>query len=216
MGIAVTLHDLGGVRVHGQAQTGQGLFPPVRGKGRRRCPRAGDLAHAHALDTGLDALQMALEFGVEAGHLEAEAGGFGMDAVGAAHAEHALVLAGQGFQRSQHLLDVFHDELAGLHEQIAVGGVHDGRKTYSQMDVAGVGAHLFFQRSEEGDDVVTGGLLDLEDASTSMSAFSRMVFTASAGTRPSSAQPRTRPLPQPARRGNGSPGSRCGPWRAGL
>ena len=32
------------------------------------------------------------------------------------------------------------------------------------MDVAGVGAHLFFQRGKEGDDVVTGGLLDLEDA----------------------------------------------------
>ena len=164
MGIAVTLHDLGGVRVHGQAQTGQGLFLQFGGKEGVGAHGAGDLAHAHALDTGLDALQMALELGVEAGHLEAEAGGFGMDAVGAAHAEHALVLAGQGFQRSQHLFDVFHDELAGLHEQIAVGGVHDvGRRT-AQMDVAGVGAHLFFQRSEEGDDVVTGGLLDLEDA----------------------------------------------------
>ena len=149
MGIAVTLHDLGGVRVHGQAQTGQGLFLQFGRKEGVGAHGAGDLAHAHALDTGLDALQMALELGVEAGHLEAEAGGFGMDAVGAAHAEHALVLAGQGFQRSQHLFDVFHDELAGLHEQIAVGGVHDvGRRT-AQMDVAGVGAHLFFQRSED-------------------------------------------------------------------
>ena len=81
-----------------------------------------------------------------------------------AHAEHALVLAGQGFEGSQHLFDVFHDELAGLHEQIAVGGVHDVGRRAAQMDVTGVGAHLLFQRGEEGDDVMPGGLLDLEDA----------------------------------------------------
>ena len=31
-GIAVTLHDLGGVRVHGQAQTGQGTFSSSSGE----------------------------------------------------------------------------------------------------------------------------------------------------------------------------------------
>ena len=127
------------------------------------------LAHAHARRyRRLDALQMALELGVEAGHLEAEAGGFGMDAVGAAHAEHALDACGARASRAQPARGsiCFHDELAGFcHEQMSRWRCPRCRKTYSPDGCSGRRGPPFLPwRSEEGDDVVTGGLLDLEDA----------------------------------------------------
>ena len=68
---------------------------------------AGDLAHADIFQSIFQPFQMAAEFGIETGHLEAEAGGLGMDAVRAAHAEHALVFVGQLFQ-------AFHNNLTDL------------------------------------------------------------------------------------------------------
>ena len=68
---------------------------------------------------------MAREFRVKTGHFQAEAGGLGVDAVGAAHAEHALVAAGQVFQSFQQGAQIFENQLPGLDQQQGVGRVHD-------------------------------------------------------------------------------------------
>ncbi len=164
VGVAVALDDLGGMGLHLEAQefAGDLLHPGVQiGVGAHR---AGDLAVAHVLQ-GLDkALPVPGELGVEPGHLEPEADGLGVDAVGAAHAEQALVLEGQGLERGQEPVETGQDHGPGLGQQHAIGRVGDVRGGAAQVDEAGRGPHLLLHCGEKGDDVVPGALLDLQDA----------------------------------------------------
>lgn len=107
---------------------------------------------------------MAAEFGIETGHLEAEAGGLGMDAVRAAHAEHALVLVGQLFQAFQQGAHIVQQQRSGLLDEQTVGRVHDIGGRAAQMDITGLGTDFFFQRRQKGDDVMARHFLDGQNA----------------------------------------------------
>ena len=87
-----------------------------------------------------------------------------MDAVGAAHAYEALMLAHEPGESGEHHIEVFEDELAGLHHLQGHPGVHHVGRGAAEVDEAGGRADLLFKVGEEGDDVVAGGLFDLEDA----------------------------------------------------
>ncbi len=152
------------MRVNLEAQTAKRLALQIRRKKGVSAHRAGDLAHAHAFQPGFHPLEMTRKFRVKTGHLQAEAGGLGVDAVGAPHAQRALVAAGQTFQGLQQSAQVLKNQLAGLNQQQGVGRVHNVRGSAAQMDKAGLRPHLFLQRGQEGDDVMTRGFLNAQDA----------------------------------------------------
>ena len=164
MGVAVALDDLGGDDVGLQAHEFAG--PGFHGGSDDGvvAHSAGKLAGAHVFHGGGKALLIAQELGIETGELEAVGDGFAVDAVGTAHAHKALVLAHELRQRVEHHVEVLEDELACLHHLQGHAGIHHvGRRT-AEVDEAGRGADLLFKVGEEGDDVVAGGLFDLEDA----------------------------------------------------
>ena len=164
MGVAVALHNLGGMRVHLQVQPGQGAGLQVGRKKGVGAHCAGNLAHAHAFQPGPDALPVAHELRIKAQDFEAEAGGFCVDAVGAAHAEHAFMTLGQIRQSDQQRVKILEDQRSGLDQQQGVGRVHNVRRCAAQVDVARLGPHFFFQRSQKGDDVVPGHLFNGQNA----------------------------------------------------
>ena len=87
-----------------------------------------------------------------------------MDAVGTAHADQPLVLVGQILEHTQDAVDALGQDGPGAGQEQPVGRVHDVRGRAAKMDVPGIVADLLLHGGQEGDDVVLGGLLDLEDA----------------------------------------------------
>ena len=159
--VAVALDDLGGVRVNLKLKVTQGALLKLGRQERVGPYRARNFAHADAFHTGFNTRQMAFKFGVEPGHFKAKAGGFGVDAVGAAHAQHALVAVGKRFDGGQKPAYVFKNQAASLHKQEGVGRVHNVGRRAAKMNVArGFCPHLFFQRGQKGDDVVAGHFFD--------------------------------------------------------
>jgi hypothetical protein len=163
-GVAVALHDLSGDGVGGQSQALAGQAFHLGVQVGVAAHGAGDLAHAHALQGGGEAFSVAEEFGVKTGQLEAEAGGFGMDAVGAADGQKALVAAGHIPKLGQKAVQAAQNKVSGPGQKHAVGRVHDVRGGAAQMDEAGRGTARLLHGGQDGDDVVAGPLLDLENA----------------------------------------------------
>ena len=164
MGVAVALHNLGGVRIDFEAENVQGLLFNGRGDNGVGAHGAGNLANADVFDGIGDAGAVAHELGVEAGHLEAEAGGLGVHAVGAADAQGSLVFEGHGSEGLEKGIEILEDEPAGLHQKQGAGRVNDVRGGAAEVDEAGVRADLLFQRGQKGDDVVAGRFLNGQDA----------------------------------------------------
>ena len=165
VGVTVALNDLGGMRINLKLKIAQGALLKL---GRQKCigtHRARDFTHAHAFNPGFNPGKVPLKFGVKSGHFEPKAGGFRVDAVGAAHAQHTLVAAGQTFNGGQERADVLENQAPGLHEQKGVGRIHDIGGGTAQMDVARVfRANLFFKRGQKSDDVVAGHFFNSQNA----------------------------------------------------
>ena len=116
-----------------------------------------------------ETVEIALELPGPGAELHAEGHGLGVNAVGAAGAEGVALLEGTTLADLAKLADVLNDEVAGLGELVAKGGVAKVGAGHAIVNpTAGlgsvsrdVGVDVLLHVGEEGDDVVAGDLLDL-------------------------------------------------------
>ena len=129
---------------------------------------AGELADAEVFGGGVEAGEVALHLGVPEEELEAEGGGFGVDAVGAADGRGVLELEGTAEEDLHEPGDAVGDEGGRLGEGEGLRGVDDiggGEAVVKPAGgVAAGGGHVFCDGLGEGEDVVTGLLFDGVDA----------------------------------------------------
>ena len=85
---------------------------------------ARELAHAHVFGGGIEALEIALHLGVPVEQLEAEGGGLGVDAVGAADGGRVLELEGAALEHGHERHDAFTDDRGGFFDLQRLGRVH--------------------------------------------------------------------------------------------
>ncbi len=177
-GVAVALDDLGGNIDRLEAERGaDGLFV-LRFEVAEGADGAGELADAEVLGGGVEALEVALNFRVPEQELEAEGGGFGVDAVGAADGGGVFELEGALLQDFGEALDALAEDGVGFKELEGLRGVDDVgggeavvqpargwlRNCKGSIDVLGDGGG-------EGDDVVADFGFDLVDAGDGERAF---------------------------------------------
>ena len=125
LGVPVALYNLRGMWINGQAKNMQGrIFQPGCNKGIGT-DRAGYLAHPHAFKRVSYAFAVPDEFGVKAGHFQAKACWFGMDAMSAAHAERSLIFFCQLPEAMQKFFQIFEDDFSGLLNQQGIGCIHN-------------------------------------------------------------------------------------------
>ncbi len=124
-GVAVALDDLGGDWIGAQSQPGaNGLF--VLGlEMAEGADGAGELAHAHVFGAGVEADEVALHLGIPVQQLEAEGGGFGVDAVGAADDGGVLELQGALPEDVGERENAGADDGGGFFDLQGLGGVDD-------------------------------------------------------------------------------------------
>ena len=125
---------------------------------------AGKFADADDLPGLEQAFPVALHFCIPEGEFEAEGGGFGVDAVGAADADGVFELIGPCLDNGHDLVQVGEQDVGGLPQAQGHGGVQDVRRGQGVVQVAAVFTDVFGDVGEEGDDVVLGLGLDLFDA----------------------------------------------------
>ena len=161
--VAVARDDLGGDRFRRQVH----FFGDVVLNGRRGggvgADGAGDHAHGDIRARGNQAFPAAFEHGVVAGEFEAEGGGFGVDAVGAADADGFFVLEAAFFKGGQNAVHILEQNVGGLRELDGEAGVDDITAGHALVDEARFGADAFGDVGEEGDDVVFDFFFDLVD-----------------------------------------------------
>ena len=127
---------------------------------------SGELADAEVFGGGVEAGEVALHLGVPEEELEAEGGGFGVDAVGAADDGGVLELDGALLQGFGERDDAGADDGGGFVELEGLRGVDDvggGEAVVEPAGGFGVGDVLGYGGGE-GDDVVTDFGFDLVDA----------------------------------------------------
>ena len=127
---------------------------------------SGELAYAEVFGGGVEAGEVALHLGVPEEELEAEGGGLGVDAVGAADDGGVLELDGALFQDVGEGEDAGADDGGGFFELEGLGGVDDVGGGEAVVEPAGVfgGVDVLGDGGGEGDDVVTDFGFDLVDA----------------------------------------------------
>ncbi len=125
--------------------------------------RAGDGADGDLFAGADQSFAGALELGVVAGQLDPEGGGFGVDAVAAAHGRRQPVFQGAPLQRGQHQIDILDQEIGGLRQLHAEAGVEHVRRGHALVQEARLRTDDLGHVGEEGDDVVLGDPLDLVD-----------------------------------------------------
>ena len=188
---ALEVPDLGGQPLHGARDDGEGgeeggVAVARDHLGRDRLDRephlSGDMALHPGVDVGEGAdragdgasgdlpagggqpLPVAGELRVMPGELEAEGGGFGMDAVAAADADRHLVLEGPALQGRKQPVQVGKQDVRGLAELHGEAGVQHVRGGHALMHEAGLGPDMLGQVGEKREDLVAGLEFDLVDA----------------------------------------------------
>ena len=170
-GVTIASDDLGGQGVGGKAE----LLAHVLldegvdvGVGTHRAGNGARRAYGtRLLKAGLRALQGPCP----RAELHAEGHGFGVDAVGAADAQHVLHLEGAALAGLAKLLNVLKDDVERLGNLIAKGGVAQVGGGHAEVNPAAglgialgdVGINVVGHNRFEGDDVVVGDFLDLVD-----------------------------------------------------
>ena len=131
----------------------------------KRADGAGDGARRH-LPPGLFKPVLApIHLGVEAREGQAHGRRLGMDAVAAADADRVLMLKGAFLQRGEDLVHIGQKDVGGADKLDVQRGVQNVRGGHALMDKARVlGADMFGQMRQEGDDIMLGDRLDLVDA----------------------------------------------------
>ncbi len=127
---------------------------------------SGELADAEVFGCGVEAGEVALHLGVPEEELEAEGGGFGVDAVSAADDGGVFELDGALFQGVRESDDTCADDGGGFLELEGLRGVDDVGGGEAVVEPAGVfgGVDVLGDGGGEGDDVVLDLGFDLIDA----------------------------------------------------
>ena len=99
---------------------------------------SGELADAEVFGSGVEAGEVALDLGVPEKELEAEGGGLGVDAVGAADDGSVLELDGALFEGVRERDDAGADDGGGFFELEGLGGVDDVGAGETVVEPAGV------------------------------------------------------------------------------
>ena len=117
---------------------------------------AGELAYAEVFGSGVEAGEVALHLGVPEEEFEAEGGGFGVDAVGAADDWGVLELDGALFQGFREGHDAGADDGGGFFELQGLRGVDYVGAGEAVVEPTGVfrGVDVLGDGGGEGDDVV--------------------------------------------------------------
>ncbi len=165
-GVPVALDDLRGHRRGLEAQPRADAFFVLRLQMAERAHRARQLAHAHVLGRGVEAGSVALHLGVPVEQLEAEGGGLGVDAVGAADGGRVLELDGAALEHGQQRGDAVADERRGFFDLQRLRRVDDVVRREPVVQPARLGVEALVLQalghcSGEGDDVVLDLGLDL-------------------------------------------------------
>ena len=124
-GVAVALDDLSGDGYGLEAEFGADGFFVLGLEVAEGADGAGELADAEVFGGGVEAGEVALHLGVPEQELEAEGGGFGVDAVGAADDGGVLELDGALFERFGEGEDAGADDGGGFAELEGLRGVDD-------------------------------------------------------------------------------------------
>ncbi len=188
LGVAVAGHDLGGrhrLQAEGLAHLAlhDGVDVGVR------ADRAGQLADGDAVPCPLEALAVAVGLQRPVGQLDAERGRLGVHAVGAAGHRDVPELDGPGLQCVDQIAAGDDQQVGGLGEGGAEGGVdHVARRQAVVHPVTGGGTDCRLDHVDEGGHVVVGGALALVDrgheGGVDGGARSRTALASSGGTTP--------------------------------
>ena len=170
-GVAVALDDLRGDGDGGEAEFFADGFLMFGLEMAEGADGAGELAHTEVLGGGVEAREVALHFGVPEEELEAEGGGFGVDAVGAADDGGVLELDGAFFEGFGESEDSGADDVGGGFELNRLRRVHDVGGGEAEVQPAG-GFFILMRRRVDmlgdgggkGDDVVADLGFDFIDA----------------------------------------------------
>ncbi len=123
VGVVVARDDLRGQRVVDEAEVLTDVLLDERVDARVGAHRARDGAKGNVLAGVAQAVEVALELPGPGAKLHAKCHGLGVNAVGAAGAQGVALLEGTALADLAQLLDVLDDEVAGLGELVAQGGV---------------------------------------------------------------------------------------------
>ena len=165
-GVAVALDDLRGDGYGFETQFVADCFFVLGLEVAEGADGSGELADAEVFGGGVEAGEVALHLGVPEQELEAEGGGFGVDAVGAADDGGVLELDGALFQGFGEREDAGADDGGGFVELEGLRGVDDvggGEAVVEPARGFGVG-DVLGDGGGEGDDVVADFGFDLVDA----------------------------------------------------
>ena len=113
-GVAVALDDLGGDRRRLEAEARADALFVFRFQMAEGADGAGELADAHVFGGGVEAGEVALHLGVPVEELEAEGGGLGVDAVGAADDGGVLELEGAALEHGEQADESGADDRGGF------------------------------------------------------------------------------------------------------
>ena len=163
--VDVTLHDLCRDRRRLEPELAADVCLDLRRQMRACADCAGQFADGDARLEGLEPFKCAAELVVHQGHLEAEGGRLGVDAVAAADHRSVHVLARLGSDDLPETLDVGDENLerlVHLHRECRVDDVAAGQAKV--QPAAGRFADVFRDVGGEGDDVVVQRLFEFAAA----------------------------------------------------
>ena len=164
LGVAITRDHLGGHGLAVQAQLVHHLGFHARLEHGVGAHGAAQLAVGDLLVGAGEALFVPLALKREAGQAQAEGGGLGVHAVGAAHAQGVAVLDRAGLQRLRQRLLALDEDLPALHHGQCQPRVEHVAAGHAVVHPAAGRADVLVHVGEEGHHVVVGGLLDLQRA----------------------------------------------------
>ena len=163
-GVAVARDHLGRDRLDCESELLRDVFLDARVDVGEGADRARDGAGRDLAPRRDQPLAVARELGVEAGELEAEGHGLGVDAVAAPDAGRHLVLERAALEHGEQGVDIGEQDVGGLGELDGEAGVEHVGRRHALVDEARLRPDVLGEAGQEGDDVVLGLALDLVDA----------------------------------------------------
>ena len=164
LGVAVALHDLRSDGIRSEPEGAHRRFLDGGRQMRERADRSGNLSVRDHRAGRLHARTRPRQLLHPPEQLPTERSRLRMDAMRSADHRRPLVLERPLQHRLARTIDAGEDQVGGIPEQDRQRRVEHVGAGHAEMEVARRGPDALFQKSEEGDHVVTGGLLDVVDA----------------------------------------------------
>src|SRR5262249_45014568 len=164
LGVAVSLHDLGGHRLWLEPERPAYLDLQVRRNVREGTDGAGDLPNPDGFSGSDETLPVPPSLREPAGRLEAERGRLRVDAVGAPDRQRVSVAQGQPAEAVPETVHPHDQAVRGLDERQGQGRVHYVRGGEADVDEARVGADRTLEIREEREHVVVDPGLGVRNA----------------------------------------------------